>query len=119
VWCIGLLSGDNNPLHDEQNLDDFSCGWKVQFDSIYPVYVPTDRRENLTESKHGSTLDVDDFVAAMPVKEMHEVHLDIFGGEECVHNYFWMIRWLRTSMEISEVRHALTAQNCPVAHLVL
>jgi len=53
------------------------------------------------------------------VKEMHEVHLDIFGGEECVHNYFWMIRWLRTSMEISEVRHALTAQNCPVAHLVL
>jgi hypothetical protein len=75
----------------------------IQFDSLYPVFVPSDRRAQLTEGKHGSTWDVDDFIFALPVKEMDAVRLGICGGDECVHNFFWMVRWLKTSMELSEV----------------
>lgn len=50
---------------------------------------------------------MDDFIAALPVKEMHDLYQAICfkGKEECVHNFFWMMRWLRTCMELSEVRH--------------
>ncbi|EEY65309.1 uncharacterized protein PITG_21544, partial [Phytophthora infestans T30-4] len=51
-----------------------------------------------------STADVDDFVAALPVKEMRDIDKNLsLRGENYLHDYLWMMRWLRTCMELSEV----------------
>ncbi|KAE9135551.1 hypothetical protein PF005_g10457 [Phytophthora fragariae] len=37
---------------------------------------------------------------------MREVYRDVClgGSEECVHNFLWMMRWLHTCMELSEIK---------------
>ncbi|EGZ24060.1 hypothetical protein PHYSODRAFT_375495, partial [Phytophthora sojae] len=53
-----------------------------------------------------STDDVDDFIAARPVKEMYDVYKKVFDDtatKEDIHEYVWMLRWLQTSMELSKV----------------
>ncbi|KAF4130036.1 hypothetical protein GN958_ATG20775, partial [Phytophthora infestans] len=56
------------------------------------------------ETKFRSTADVDDFVAALPVKEMRDIDKNLsLRGENYLHDYLWMMRWLRTCMELSEI----------------
>jgi len=66
------------------------------------------------EAKFESSGDIDDFVAALPVKEMVDLTHTVMSRELSdaprtteeeanIHNYVWMLRWLETSMEISEV----------------
>ncbi|RAW22926.1 hypothetical protein PC110_g20641 [Phytophthora cactorum] len=54
---------------------------------------------------HGSSGDVDLFVAALPVKEMYDLHVGVTCRckAESVHNYLWMLRWLDLSMELSQI----------------
>ncbi|KAF4131240.1 hypothetical protein GN958_ATG19495, partial [Phytophthora infestans] len=56
------------------------------------------------EPKFRSTADVDDFVAALPVKEMRDIDKNLsLRGEKYLHDYLWITRWLRTCMELSEI----------------
>ncbi|KAE9320943.1 hypothetical protein PF008_g17926 [Phytophthora fragariae] len=95
------------PMYTTGTVEDlisvFSAGETVAFDEIYPVFVHASGR--VTEPDFESSGDVDDFIAALPVKEMREVYRDVClgGSEECVHNFLWMMRWLRTCMELSEI----------------
>ncbi|KAG1712546.1 hypothetical protein DVH05_000288 [Phytophthora capsici] len=82
------------------------------FDEIYPVFVlPCER---FYEAKFVTSGDIDDFVAALPVKEMVDLTHTVMSRELTdeprtmeeeadIHNYVWMLRWLETSMEISEI----------------
>ncbi|KAF1787340.1 hypothetical protein GQ600_9033 [Phytophthora cactorum] len=86
-----------------QALVDFSCGRALQFDKLYPLFVTPEGR---LFDEHGSSGDVDIFVAALPVKEVHDLYVDVINGkEEFMHNYLWMIRWLDSSMGLSEISH--------------
>ncbi|KAF4142693.1 hypothetical protein GN958_ATG08085, partial [Phytophthora infestans] len=52
------------------------------------------------EPKFRSTADVDDFVAALPDKEMRDIDKNLsLRGEKYFHDYLWMTRWL---IELSE-----------------
>ncbi|POM71800.1 Hypothetical protein PHPALM_11583 [Phytophthora palmivora] len=74
----------------------------VEFDTLYPMFIPSRGRK--FELSYGSSGDVDLFVASLPVKEMHQLHVDICkGNDESVHNYLWMVRWLDMCMELSEM----------------
>ncbi|EGZ14129.1 hypothetical protein PHYSODRAFT_511317, partial [Phytophthora sojae] len=51
-----------------------------------------------------STEDVDELIVALPVKDMDKLHKDISTAKsESAHNYLWMLRWLQTCLELSEV----------------
>ncbi|KAF4131245.1 hypothetical protein GN958_ATG19500, partial [Phytophthora infestans] len=40
---------------------------------------------------------------ALPVKEMRDIDKNLaLRGENYLHDYLWMMRWLRTCMELSE-----------------
>ncbi|KAE9329954.1 hypothetical protein PR003_g15444 [Phytophthora rubi] len=93
------------PMYTAGTVEDVMAlpGETVAFDEIYPEFVHASGR--VTEPDFESAGDVDDFIAALPVKEMREVYRDVClgGSEECVHNFLWMMRWLRTCMELSEI----------------
>jgi hypothetical protein len=51
-----------------------------------------------------SSIDVDDFVAALPVLQIYDTYVGVFRCESTFINEFLMMMcWLQTSMEISEV----------------
>ncbi|KAF1795397.1 hypothetical protein GQ600_18519 [Phytophthora cactorum] len=55
------------------------------------------------ESVCGSTWDVDDFVAWLPVKQMYDIYEGVYLFEdEFIHDFLWRMRWLQTSMEFSK-----------------
>ncbi|EGZ10024.1 hypothetical protein PHYSODRAFT_523441, partial [Phytophthora sojae] len=48
--------------------------------------------------------DIDDFIIALPVKEMNDLYVAICRGEDDrAHNFIWMMRWQEPCMELSEV----------------
>ncbi|EGZ17711.1 hypothetical protein PHYSODRAFT_502162, partial [Phytophthora sojae] len=56
------------------------------------------------EARCGTSIDIDDFIIALPVKEMNDLYVAICRGEDDrAHNFIWMMRWLETCMELSEV----------------
>ncbi|KAF1789286.1 hypothetical protein GQ600_24466 [Phytophthora cactorum] len=72
-------------------LEYFSAEKDIEFDNLYPVY------------DHRMADEIDDFVAALPVKEMNAVYLAYkLGKEGSRHGFVTMLCWLQTSMEISE-----------------
>ncbi|KAF4131243.1 hypothetical protein GN958_ATG19498, partial [Phytophthora infestans] len=80
-------------------LSHFRAGDNVEFDSTYPVFV--NPRGRKVEPKFRSTADVDDFVAALPDKEMRDIDKNLsLRGEKYFHDYLWMTRWL---IELSEL----------------
>ncbi|GMF29284.1 unnamed protein product [Phytophthora fragariaefolia] len=49
-------------------------------------------------------MDIDDFIVALPMKEMNDLYVAICRGEdEHAHNFIWTLSWLEACMEISEV----------------
>ncbi|KAE8967114.1 hypothetical protein PR002_g28164 [Phytophthora rubi] len=75
----------------------------IEFDALFPVYVPSDKRGQEFEPEFGSTQDVDDFVGSLPVKQMLEVDTGYIEHEKFTHEFCWMVQWLNTSMEISQI----------------
>ncbi|EEY65417.1 uncharacterized protein PITG_16564 [Phytophthora infestans T30-4] len=56
------------------------------------------------ERSFGSYAGIDDFIGALPVKQMYKVYAELCAGkQDHLHEYIMMLRWLRSSMEISEV----------------
>ncbi|EGZ05202.1 hypothetical protein PHYSODRAFT_534471, partial [Phytophthora sojae] len=48
--------------------------------------------------------DIDDFIIALPVKQMNDLYVAICRGEDDrALNFIWMMRWQETCMELSEV----------------
>ncbi|KAL4141179.1 hypothetical protein PRNP1_014301 [Phytophthora ramorum] len=84
----------------------FSSEKKIEFDSLYPVYNDPDGRD-VTEYEFGRVpthADVEDFISQLPVKEMYAIYEAVcLSKEEYMHEYLWMMDWLKTSMEISEI----------------
>ncbi|KAL3657207.1 hypothetical protein V7S43_017867 [Phytophthora oleae] len=91
-----------DPYSQSEVLLDFSCEQHIEFDTLLPLYI-TPLGRLFEEPRFNSSRDVVLFVLNMPVKEMHDLHDDIYSGkEESVHNFLWILQWLETSMEISE-----------------
>ncbi|EEY67935.1 uncharacterized protein PITG_18350 [Phytophthora infestans T30-4] len=56
------------------------------------------------ERSFGSYAGIDDFIGALPVKQMYKVYAELYAGkQDHLHEYIMMLRWLRSSMEISEI----------------
>ncbi|KAE8880713.1 hypothetical protein PF010_g26262 [Phytophthora fragariae] len=96
-----LPKKDKNPDSLKFALSFFSSDKAIHFDALYPVYVPSDERE--FEPEFGSSRDVDDFVAALPVEQMVEINSQFSRFLTPTHEYYWMMQWLGVSMEISEI----------------
>ncbi|EGZ06480.1 hypothetical protein PHYSODRAFT_341739 [Phytophthora sojae] len=80
-----------------------SAGEQLEFDNLYPVFATPSGRERRTEARCGTSIDIDDFIIALPVKEMNDLYVAICPGEDDrAHNFIWMMRWLETCMELSE-----------------
>ncbi|EGZ12249.1 hypothetical protein PHYSODRAFT_456793, partial [Phytophthora sojae] len=61
------------------------------------------------EARCGTSIDIDDFIIALPVKEMNDLYVAIYRGEnDRAHNFIWMMRWLETCMELSEITRPQT-----------
>ncbi|ETO62646.1 hypothetical protein, variant [Phytophthora nicotianae P1976] len=74
----------------------------IEFDNLYPVtysFTPIER-----ERSFGSYAGIDDFVGALPVEQMYKVYAGLFAGiHDFHHEYIFMLKWLRASMEMSGI----------------
>ncbi|KAE8969506.1 hypothetical protein PR003_g28256 [Phytophthora rubi] len=89
----------------EEHLARFGYGVGLEFDALYPVFVPAASGVLELDAPYWRA-NVDDLIKILPLKEMYQVFMATLvhpSCEEHKHEYLWMLRWLQSCLELSEM----------------
>lgn len=81
----------------------FGYDMGLEFNSLYPVFVPANRKVRVLEAPYCRP-NVDDLVKILPHKEMYQVLMAALLHPSCKehkHKSLWMLRWLQSCLELS------------------